>query len=256
VRVLALGVSVAAAVALPASGVGSSSPSTLRAHAQALTQQNAELASRSRSAVLTLYALDSGLARAQAQLDSLRAQSARLSRQRADAARALNVARRTFAASQRNLAERLRAVYEQGDTDELSIVLGAKTIDDALAGIETVNAATATDRTVVRQARSSRTRFLALQRKLAARVERLRRLETSVAATANALAAARAERPRAEPAADTLDTVMARHHPSKLLRERNGPSGRACIVGTVPRGVQHDIGAKSNRHAPRPVPQR
>jgi 3D (Asp-Asp-Asp) domain-containing protein len=193
-RLFALGACVAAAVALPASGAGSSSPSTLRARARALTEENSALASRSRAAVLTLYALDSRLARAHVQLASLRAEAARVSRRQTEAARALRVARRTFTAAQRNLADRLRTVYEQGESDELSIVLGAKTIDDALAGIESVDAATATDETVVRQARASRSRFLALRRRLAARAEELRRLQASVEATAASLASARAER--------------------------------------------------------------
>lgn len=192
-RFLVLAASLAVAVALPATGAGSS-PSTLRARAQALTQQNSALAARSRAAVLTLYALDSRLARARAQLASLRVQAARVSRRRAEAAHALRIARHTFTASQHNLASRLRAVYEQGDTDALAIVLGAKSIDDALAGLETINAAAATDETVVRQARSSRTRFLALGHELAARAERLRQLQSTVQSTASALAAARGER--------------------------------------------------------------
>jgi len=73
-------------------------------------------------------------------------------------------------------------------------VLGAKTIDDALSGLETMNAAAATDKTVVSQARGSRARFLALRRKLAAREEHLRRVAASVAATARTFAAARSER--------------------------------------------------------------
>ena len=192
-RFIAFAACIAAAVALPASGAGSS-PSTLHSRAQALTEQNSVLASRSRAAVLTLYALDSRLARARAQLASLRADAARVSRRQAEAAHALQIARRTFAASQKNLANRVRTVYEQGESDELSIVLGAKTIDDAVAGLETINAATATDETVVRQARASRARFLALRHRLAARAEQLRRLEAGVESTASSLAAARAER--------------------------------------------------------------
>jgi 3D (Asp-Asp-Asp) domain-containing protein len=192
-RFLALAGCIAAAVAVPASGAGSSS-SSLRDRAQALTRENSVLASRSRAAVLTLYALDSRLTRARAQLESLRAEARRVERQRAETTHALQVARRTFTASQRHLAERLRTVYEQAGTEPLAIVLGARTIDEALSGLETVDAATATDRTVVAQARASRTRFLALQRTLVAHAQRLRRLQAGVASTASSLAAARSER--------------------------------------------------------------
>jgi 3D (Asp-Asp-Asp) domain-containing protein len=178
---------------LPASGAGSGS--SLRQQAQQLTQENSAIVSRSRGAVLTLYALDSKLTRAQAQLASLRSQAAAVERKRADTRLELELAKRIFAASQRNLADRLRTVYEQeGDSDPLAIVLGAKTLDDVLSGLETIKAAAATDRTIVARARASRARYLELQHKLAARADKLRALEGSVSATASALASAKAER--------------------------------------------------------------
>ena len=193
-RLLALAACSLAAVAvvLPASGAGSGS--SLRQHAQRLTQQNSAIASRSRAAVLTLYALDSQLARAQAQLASLRTQAAAVDRQAAKTRRELAAARRMFSVSQRNLANRLRSVYEQGDSDPLAIVLGAKTLDDALSGLETEKAAAETDRAVVAQARRSRDRYVGLQHRLAVRAEKLHGLEASVSATASILASAKVGR--------------------------------------------------------------
>jgi 3D (Asp-Asp-Asp) domain-containing protein len=189
---LALAACFIAAVALPTSGSGS--PSTLRQQAQELSQQNSVLATQSRAAVLTLYALDSRLARTQAELVTLQAEATKLSRQRARTKQQLGVARRTFSSSQRHLADRLRNVYEQGDSDPLAIVLGAKTLDDALSGLETVDAAAATDRNVVRQARESRAAYQKLQRRLAERARRLTRLQASLQASLGALSSARAER--------------------------------------------------------------
>ena len=182
----------AAGIVLPASGAGSG-PS-LRQQAQQLTQQNSSIASRSRAAVLTLYALDSRLTRAQAQLASLRSQSAAIERQAAETRRELAIAKKVFSVSQRNLAARLRSVYEQGDSDPLAIVLGAKTLDDALTGLETEKAAAETDRAIVAVARKSRDRYVGLQHRLAARAEKLRSLEASVSATAGMLASAKAGR--------------------------------------------------------------
>jgi 3D (Asp-Asp-Asp) domain-containing protein/septal ring factor EnvC (AmiA/AmiB activator) len=189
---LALATCCVAAVALPASGAGSSS--SLRQQAQQLTQENSSLASRSRTALLTLYGLDSRLTRTQAHLASLRSQAAAVGRERKLTKKRLAIARQTFAASQRQLAARLQAVYEQGDSDPLAIVLGAKTLDDALSGLETIDATAAADKSVIAQARASRAAYLELQRKLAVRAEKLSRLEASVAASARALASARAER--------------------------------------------------------------
>jgi len=144
--------------------------------------------------VLTLYALDSRLSRVQADLASLRSRAAALERRRTETRRQLAVARQVYTVSQGNLANRLRAVYEQGESDPLSIVLGAKTLDDALSALETAKAATATDRTVVTQARTSRDKYLEVEHRLAARAQQLRTLEASVSATANSLASAKAQR--------------------------------------------------------------
>jgi peptidoglycan DL-endopeptidase CwlO len=194
-RLLALAVCSTAAVgvALPASGAGSGS--SLRQHAQRLTQQNSAIASQSRAAVLTLYALDSRLTRAQAQLAWLRSQAAAIDHQAAETRSELKVAKRIFSISQRNLANRLRSVYElSGDSDPLAIVLGAKTLDDALTGLETEKAAAQTDRAVVAQARRSRDRYVGLQHRLAARAQKVHALEASVAATLGTLASAKAGR--------------------------------------------------------------
>ena len=183
---------VALGIALPASGAGPGS--SLRHQAQRLTQENSAIASHSRAAVLTLYALDSRLTEAQGRLAAVRAQAAAVDRQAAETRRELRIARGVLAASQADLAARLRALYEQGDSDPLAIVLGAKTLDDALTGMQTANAAAATDRAIVARARTSRDRYVALRERLAARAEKLRALQASASATVNALASAKASR--------------------------------------------------------------
>jgi peptidoglycan DL-endopeptidase CwlO len=179
-------------IVLPASGAGSGS--SLRQQALRLSQENSAIASRSRAAVLTLYGLDSRLTRTQAQLASLRSQAATIDRQAAQTRRELAVAKQIFSVSQRNLAARLRSVYEQGDSDPLAIVLGAKTLDDALTALETERAAAETDRAIVARARRSRDRYVGLQHRLAARARKLRSLEASVSATLGVLASAKAGR--------------------------------------------------------------
>jgi 3D (Asp-Asp-Asp) domain-containing protein len=190
---VAVAVCCVAAVALPARGSGSST--ALSQRAQQLSRENSLLAGRSRAAVLTLYALDSKLAATEAELATLKAEAAKLSRQRERTKQQLGIARRTFTASRRHLADRLRRVYEQeGDSDPLAIVLGAKTLDEALSGLETVNAAAATDRNIVRQARASRTAYLKLQRRLEDRARKLTRLQKTLETSAAALASTRAAR--------------------------------------------------------------
>jgi 3D (Asp-Asp-Asp) domain-containing protein len=183
---------VALGIALPASGAGPSS--SLRQQAQRLTQENSAIASHSRAAVLMLYSLDSRLTEAQGRLASVRAQAAAVDRQAAEIRRELRIARGVLTASQADLAARLRALYQQGDSDPLAIVLGAKTLDDALTAMQTANAAAATDRAIVARARASRDRYIVLRDRLATRAEKLRALQASVSATVNALASAKASR--------------------------------------------------------------
>jgi len=183
---------VALGIALPASGAGPSS--SLRQQAQRLTQENSAIASHSRAAVLMLYSLDSRLTEAQGRLASVRAQAAAVDRQAAETRRELRIARGVLTASQADLAGRLRALYQQGDSDPLAIVLGAKTLDDALTAMQTANAAAATDRAIVARARASRDRYVVLRDRLATRAEKLRTLQASVSATVNALASAKATR--------------------------------------------------------------
>jgi len=183
---------VALGIALPASGAGPSS--SLRQQAQRLTQENSAIASHSRAAVLMLYSLDSRLTEAQGRLASVRAQAAAVDRQAAETRRELRIARGVLTASQADLAARLRALYQQGDSDPLAIVLGAKTLDDALTAMQTANAAAATDRAIVARARASRDRYVVLRDRLATRAEKLRTLQASVSATVNALASAKATR--------------------------------------------------------------
>jgi len=183
---------VALGIALPASGAGPGS--SLRQQAQRLTQENSAIASHSRAAVLTLYALDSRLTEAQGRLAAVRSQAAAVDRQAAETRRELRIARGVLATSQADLAARLRALYEQGDSDPLAIVLGAKTLDEAVTAMQTANAAAATDRAIVARARASRNRYVALRDRLAARAEKLRALQASVSATVNSLASAKASR--------------------------------------------------------------
>jgi 3D (Asp-Asp-Asp) domain-containing protein len=159
-----------------------------------LTQENSAIVSHSRAAVLTLYSLDSRLTQAQGRLATLRTQAEGVDRQAAETRRELRIARHLLASSQAALAARLRALYEQGDSDPLAIVLGAKTLDDALTALQTANAAAANDRAIVARARESRDRYVALRDRLAARAEQLRALQASVSATVSALASAKASR--------------------------------------------------------------
>src|SRR5436309_6756502 len=146
---------VALSALVPAT-VGADSASTLRARASQLTQQNAALAAKSRSALLDLYALDSRLARARAHLVSLRIHTAEVRAEREAAQHRLTIARRSFRAAQTALARRLQQLYEEGDSDPVAVVLGASSVDAALNSLDSLNRIADQDRLVILQTRRAR----------------------------------------------------------------------------------------------------
>jgi peptidoglycan DL-endopeptidase CwlO len=182
---VALGVAAVAAVgvaALPTAGAQTPG------RADELRHASEALAVRSRAAVLELYAIQSQVRRAQSELAAVRGRAREVARERAAVARRLAIARRSNAAAQAKLAARLRALYEQGGTDPVSIILGAESIEDALAAIDGLGFAASHDRTLVVRTRLAREALVGLQASLGARARRLAALERQAAARAAALA--------------------------------------------------------------------
>jgi 3D (Asp-Asp-Asp) domain-containing protein len=180
------------AVSLPSSGGADSAPALLQ-RADALRAENTALAARTHEALLRLYALDSRLAQARARLDGLTAQTARVRQERVLTAKRLGIARRDVATAQAQLAQRLRDLYEQGQTDPLAILLGARSLDDALAGIDDLNRAAGLDRRLIRETRAARAHQKAVADALARRSATLARLRREAQAAASAIAATRAQ---------------------------------------------------------------
>jgi cystine transport system substrate-binding protein len=181
--VAAVGVSV-----LPAAGAEA------RDRADELRQADGALAERSRAAVLELYALESQVASARESAAAARARVDAVSRERAAVAHRLRVARRSLAAAQAGLGERLRALYEHGGTDPLSIILGSESIEDALATIDGLGFAAEQDRTLVARTKRARVQLTRAERRLDRRAAELAVVVERAEATVAALAARQAER--------------------------------------------------------------
>src|SRR5919204_451552 len=91
------------------------------------------------------------------------------------------------------LAERLRDLYEQGQTDPLAIILGAQSLDEALAGIDDLNRSARLDRRLIGETRAARAHQQAVALALERRSATLERLRRDAAAAASAIAATRAQ---------------------------------------------------------------
>ncbi len=176
-------------LAAPALGLAGSSQS-----ASSLQAQNDQLASRSRSAVLQLYSLDQRLATARTRLVTLDRDASSLRAERADLAHALVIARRGNRIAQRQLANRLRLMYEQGDVEPLEIIFGSKSLDEALSSLDNLNRMTTQSEDVVHQIETARASLTRAAGRLAARQAAIAAAQAQARATADSLSQTRAAR--------------------------------------------------------------
>ena len=174
-----------------ASGAGSSSE--LRKRAEALRDENAALAGHARAAWLSSVSLSTRLEHTRAGLVRLQSRTQSIAEQRAEADQSLRLARRTLAVSQQRLADRVRILYEQGDSDSMAVLVGARSLDEMITGLEHIRLVARQDKLVIEQAKAARARLVVATRHLAAREAQARRAEAATAATLTALEAARRE---------------------------------------------------------------
>ena len=184
---------VLAALQLPAAS-GAGSPSRLREQAQALRAKDGTLSARTQAELLSTVSLGTRLQHTQAALLRLRERTQSIAGQRAEANRSLLGARHTLATAERQLAHRLLVLYEQGDADPLAVLVGAKSIDDAITGLENVHRIAGQDRIVIDRAKAARLRLVAATRRLAAEEAQARQAADATAASVAALEAAQRER--------------------------------------------------------------
>ncbi len=149
------------AAALATGGVlAISSPSFSGAEtAPALADRVAALGRSESAAVLELYAAESALARAQGEAARLSGRSARLERDERSLQTRTDIVRRSLKASQERVAALLRALYIQGEPDPISVILGATSLDEAVAGIEGLSRATVQNRRLSAEAASKAVAF-------------------------------------------------------------------------------------------------
>lgn len=178
-------------IALPAAaGAGPSQ------QVSALRARQSGLAARTHAALLGFYSLDTRLARARAELATVRARAAVVEADRARVAHEVAVATKVLRESQGQLGARLRTLYEQGEPDAIAILLGATSLQDAVSRLDELERSAHLNRQAISQSTSARRALARLAATLTARAAELRRLEANAARTAASLSAARAERLR------------------------------------------------------------
>ena len=166
----------------------------VRSQAAGLQARSGSLEERAAAATLELYSLEAQLDRARTELADIEARRATLAGERASARTQLAVARQALLASQSELSDLARALYQQSGSDPLAVVLGAKSLDEVLAGLDGISRATGQNNRIVEQARTARTRLTGLAARLAERDAELDGLAAAAEARAASLAATAAQR--------------------------------------------------------------
>jgi 3D (Asp-Asp-Asp) domain-containing protein/peptidoglycan hydrolase CwlO-like protein len=247
-RLLFVVVAALAVLAAPAvSGAGSSprSTSALRAH-------DAALATKSRAAVLSLYALDAQLSTERAKLTTLQSQLQTLNRQRASLRKMLHIARSNTRIAQARVAQRLRQLYATGGVEPLEVLLGSRSLEDALAGLDNIDGVAKQDAAILSRVKLARARYAQTSRNLAARASQVAAAVRTAAATTTSLAQARADRSayisslagQRRLTERQISAALARAHEAEVRSARLAQE-RAAMVSSI-----HTVGASPSPALP------
>jgi 3D (Asp-Asp-Asp) domain-containing protein len=194
-RLLVIAVCACVAGGIATAG-GAEDSNLFRQRADALRNANNTLATRLHGAVLGLYSLDAELDRARSRLAALESRRNDIAaRQRAIRMR-LDTARQDLRISQRRLAVLVHTMYEQDATDPLAVILGAESLEDALATLDDLARSATQHSQVAAQSRTARDALQSITGRLARESAKIRALEDDAARAAASLEATRAERRR------------------------------------------------------------
>jgi len=175
---------------------GAENSNRFQRRAEALRSEDNTLANRLHGAVLGLYSLDAEVDRARSRLAALESRHNDIeSRQRAIRMR-LNTARQDLRISQRRLAVLVHTMYEQDSTDPLAVILGAESLEDALATLDDLARSATQHSQVAAQSRTARNALESMTSRLARESAKIRALEDDAARTAASLEATQAQRRR------------------------------------------------------------
>jgi len=161
--------------------------------ADALRANSTGLAAKSHQVLLRLYSLQSRLAQSAERLEALEKRSAKLEEAQASAKSQLTIARETMTAAHSQLGERLRQLYIEGDVDPLAVLLGAESLDDALAAFDGLNRLAEQDQHIIEELTKARAALRTAITRLAARRAELRATLDQAQAAHASLARAQAQ---------------------------------------------------------------
>src|SRR5262245_3390391 len=184
---LALGLALSAALLLSASLAGAQNAATLK-------RQQLVLTTKSHSALLGLYALDSRLAGVHGELARIHTRVLTLRAERRQVRLQLQIVARNLRESQKLLGAHLRTLYEEGEPNAIAILLGSSSLDDAVTRLNELEQSARQSQDAVTDTQRGRARLTDLVNTLAAQTREAESLETRARMTTSSLERARAAR--------------------------------------------------------------
>jgi 3D (Asp-Asp-Asp) domain-containing protein len=163
-------------VATAALGSPNGSPPSLQTRGKSLAQ-------REHAALLDLYAAESSLARAQSAAATVHARQAAVAAGQRSLRRRAAIIRASLRVAQARIGQALRDLYMQGQPDPIAIFLGAESLDDAIASIDSITRSTRRNKRLIGDMRRTQGSVRKIELRLAARSQDL--AAASAAATAS-----------------------------------------------------------------------
>jgi 3D (Asp-Asp-Asp) domain-containing protein/peptidoglycan hydrolase CwlO-like protein len=161
--------------------------------AERLRADNTSRAAQSKQVLLRLYSLESRLRQSERRVAALEERSAELEREQDDAERQLEVAKENMEVAHAQLGQRLRQLYVEGDVDPLAVLLGAESLDDALAALDGLNRLAEQDTEILDQLTRARAELRTALARLAEKRDELRSALAGAKAAHSALVRSQAQ---------------------------------------------------------------
>ena len=160
---------------------------------QSLQKRGTSLAQREHAALLDLYAAESQLARAHSAAVTVHARQDAVAAERRSLTRHAALIRSSLRVAQSRVGQALRDLYMQGQPDPIAIFLGAESLDEAIASIDSITRSTRQNKRLIADIRQTQRSVRRIELRLAARSRDL-----AVASAAATASTARLQRAVAE----------------------------------------------------------
>jgi cystine transport system substrate-binding protein len=205
-------------------------------HIASLRAHDTQIEARSRSAALSLYALDHRLAVANAQLHGLHQRADSLQSARRVLELQIRIARHSTAVAQRSLAQRLRTLYEQGDVEPIEILFGSQNLDDAMTNLDNLSRMSQEGQDDLAALKSAKAQLATAASNLARQEAELAAATREAQASAAALTQTRAQR-EAYVRSLAVQHRMTRNAIASALASARAAQARSVVIATAPAPV-------------------